>query len=620
MTDDKDPQQTLLLPGLLQEDMPEDSRRMLSQALTELPLADPEQRLGEFLHRLENPPKPLPALVAAGALLARRLGLGYSHLALREAVEDDRVLRSLVGSARQWEKLLAGLRITGTQASARETPTPLVLDPAGRLYLYKYWRGERYAETEIQRRGGLSLDLPNLDPAATNQAFAEIFPDDDPIPRLGAVLALTRGFSLIAGGPGTGKTTLIIRLLRLLESAAPEVLRHTVVTAPTGKAAMRLQESFGKSAPPGVEPVTLHRLLKANRHGEFRHNARNPLTARLVIVDEASMIDLLLFNSLLQALPPDSHLVLVGDENQLAAVEAGAVFPELAIHSRAGHCDDPVCHDFQRLTGSAFPPDLLPRASENETVCGIRLTKIHRFSKAGGIQQLSGLVMEGKTEQAWDLLQNSRDYPDVTFAPLGSEGIPLDPLTSVVEKQYAPLLKLTDPARMLEQLSAFRILTGLRRGRDGSDFFNELIEARLRRLAGQTGEGAWFPGRAIMITRNDYQLGLSNGDTGVTALDCEGRLRVFFPQSDSPEPRPLPPARLPAHAPAWALTIHKSQGSEFNRVLLLLPGQGSPLLSRELLYTAITRAREHVEIWTNQTVFTQALHRREARGRSALFS
>jgi exodeoxyribonuclease V alpha subunit len=553
--------------------------------------------------------------------------MGYTHIRPEQYLRDYPELERIVGGARSWLEQLQRCRIVGTEDATE--PMPLVATDDGRVYLHRYRQAERQLRQQVVTRCRMRQDFPDLDQKELKAVVSAGLDSQDSPPdahgALGIWLALTRGFSVITGGPGTGKTTLVSRLLRILRRAAPETLDRTVVAAPTGKAAMRLRESLhslnaAEDAPgslPTVEPVTLHRLLGANRRGEFRHGPGHPLRARCVIVDEASMIDLMLLNHLLLSVRPDCHVLLVGDAHQLAAVEAGAVFPELTRFCGADFLDAQTAADFHQGTGLEPPEDC---ASREEPVAAVRLRRVYRFSGSGGIQRLSEAILRGDAAAGWHLLRNTSEERELAYAPLSAGADLQGPLRDVARKEFSPLPRLDDPQEMLHTLGRFRILTALRRGRTGAEWVNLLIESLLRTQNPRLINGPWFHGRAVMVTRNDYQLGLSNGDVGVTAADARGQLRVFFPAAERDQaPRAIAPVRLPPHVPAYALTVHKSQGSEFERVLLLLPGRGNPLLSRELLYTGVTRAKRRVEIWTEREVWEEAVNREEGAGRSAVF-
>lgn len=471
--------------------------------------------------------------------------------------------------------------------------SPLILDSAGRLYLHRYWDFERRVAEGI-----LSRSKPVfVDAAVFETALDRYFPragNEGDLQREAAQAALSRRFAVISGGPGTGKTSTVTRILALLVELSGGDVPVILLAAPTGKAAMRLKQSISQSvellplsesvrAAMPLEVTTVHRLLGVipGQPG-FRHNRDNQLVCDVLIVDEASMIDLPLMGRLLEALRADTRVILLGDRDQLASVEAGAVMSDICAGSR---------HD-------------VPLDDARPAI--IQLTKSYRFDDHSGIGKLSRLINAGDGAGALALL-NSGLHDDVCWRSLPPEGTFSDSFRMAAEEGFAGYVRATSPAAALEALECFRILAPHRVGRHGVVTLNRLVESVLfpfRR------EGASdIPLVPVMITGNNYDLGLYNGDTGVmTGARTEEGQPVFFLAPDSTM-RSYSALRLPAHEIAFALTVHKTQGSEFDRVLLILPDQLSDVLCRELLYTAITRARTRIEIWGDEEVFCRAVER-----------
>jgi exodeoxyribonuclease V alpha subunit len=434
---------------------------------------------------------------------------------------------------------------------------------------------------------------------------------------LACALALRGRLTLITGGPGTGKTTTVVRVLALLQhqaiaaGAPPLRLR---LAAPTGKAAARLSESLesARQRLVGLAPdevlthipltvSTVHRLLGSrpdSRH--FRHHREAPLHADVVVVDEASMIDLEMMAALLDALPEHARLILLGDKDQLASVEAGAVLGQLCAHADAGGYRPDTLN---WLAAAADGADLGPYAARPELAappladCTVMLRHSHRFDASSGIGQLAQAVRQGAELGAlWGR------YADIRCLRLhGEHDAQLDQL---LRNGYQAMLHAVRqrpaadaaPAdwdawaqHALRVFAGFQLLTPLRRGPWGVAGLNARAEQVLAAAGLIQPEREWYPGRPVMLTRNDPTLGLMNGDVGLTVLDARQQLRVIFAQAGAV--RWISPLRLPDVDTVFAMTVHKSQGSEFTHAALILPDHPSPLLTRELAYTAITRAK-----------------------------
>jgi len=451
--------------------------------------------------------------------------------------------------------------------------TPLVLDGA-RLYLQRYWNYESSLVANVKYR----LTREITPPALLEGLLEKYFPTaadstETDWQREAAAKVTEQAFSMITGGPGTGKTTTVLRILALLQEIHNGEL-SIALAAPTGKAAMRLQQSLmsGKlqldlseelleSIPEKVS--TLHRLLgPINQSNNFRHNAAKPLSCDLLVVDEASMIDLALMSKLLAALAPDARLILLGDQDQLASVESGAVLSDLC---------------------ASLPEQTL------------QLKKTWRFT--GPIKELATAVNQQSALPAWSILQDdSQSIVNVVE----------DDVVSHMLTHYQGYIKQVkqsnDPEAAFAAFSGFQVLAALRKGKQGVEGLNLELEKRLQSCGIDTYR-TWYHGRPVMISRNDPSLGLFNGDIGLCLYDeTISQLRVWFEQSDG-SLRAIMPGRLPEHETVYAMTIHKSQGSEFPHVMIVLPENINPLLSRELLYTAITRAKVRVDIASIKSVF-----------------
>jgi len=553
-----------------------------------------------------------PEVLLAAALASRAVGLGHVCLDLvrhadRAPIVDDSGALIEIEAAPRLDAWVAALRASRLVAPAHRDapPAPLVLDDAHRLYLRRYWVHQETLAEAIAARAGDAVPL--LAPEALERALARLFPalagrPNADMQRVAARMAVQRRFCVISGGPGTGKTYTVVRILALLveqAQAAGAPVPRMLLLAPTGKAAARLRESIlaGKhdlacsaavAAAIPAEAATIHRALGARpgRGASFSRGRARPLPADLVLVDEASMVDLALMAHLVDAMPPAARLVLLGDQDQLASVEAGAVLGD-------------ICN-----TGSPQRCDLARGIVE--------LTESHRYRADGGIGRLAAAIKAGDAPALWVAFEDARESEVAWRAPESSET--LGPaLEAHILGGFEDYLAADSAPQRLAALDRFRILCAHRRGPAGVETVNQQVERLLADRGRLRLDGAWYVGRPILVTRNDYQLRLFNGDVGVIAEaagDPRRRVAVF---AEGDGVRELSPARLPPHETVFAMSVHKSQGSEFDRVAVLLPPLPSPIVSRELLYTAVTRARQRVLVVGPRAVVEHAVAQRVER-------
>lgn len=620
--------------------------KLSAALLDQSDFADIDRHFAKFIARFGAGDLPL----VAASLLSRLIRAGHICLDLRN---PPRTFENLPRDwPQQWPDLAtwrSALQVSRAVGKPGDL-TPLILDDAGRLYFRRYWDYERSLAAALLTRVRNGSAPPSS--PARNSAGSD--PQE-----LAVETAQSRQLTVISGGPGTGKTTTVVRILaRLLSEPGGESLR-IALAAPTGKAAARLAETVRSSSksnggsnrsaqwlehlPPAAlarlprSASTLHRLL-GSREGSasFRHHARNPLAVDVLVIDEASMVALPLMAKTFDALPEKARVILLGDRDQLASVEPGAVLADIA--------------DAAGLSGSPLHDSL------------VMLTKNHRFKEDSSIRQASSAVAAGDVTKALEALRNTNARPadpagDLGSSPVPAAGEPLERrLREPILKGYAVCLRERDPAEALRMFNRFRVLCALRRGPFGVEGLNRTIAGILREAglipeSAMRAAGTLYPGMPVLIQRNDYGVGLFNGDLGIILPDPVETSGIESDVAPSPKvagtnpaerathkkpspsaasgltgnlPEPqlwawfadeeggmrrISPARLPEHEPAFAMTVHKSQGSEFERVLLILPDCDSAVLTRELLYTGLTRARSHVELWANEDTLRACIAR-----------
>ena len=488
---------------------------------------------------------------------------------------------------------------------------------AGMLYLDRYWRDELAVRRDVDGRLA-APDLP-VDDARLDAALTRLFPaEQDARQRLAAAHAAHRRLTVLTGGPGTGKTTTVARLLAVLhDAAAPGAgpgLR-VALAAPTGKAAARLQEAvrevvtgFGPADRERVgAPVasTLHRLLgyRPGSSTRFRHDAHHHLPHDVVVVDETSMVALPLMARLLEALRPDARLVLVGDPDQLASVEAGAVLGDL-VH-RAPLLGPPAAPAVTAQADAALADAPAPEAGEvdDRAALGngvVRLRTVHRQHSDSAILPLAAAVRHGDADQVLALLRE--EHASVQFLETDADDVDDAVLAAVRHDAVEAGTRLVEAARAgdaagaLTALAAHRVMVAHRRGPAGRGRWAAQVEAWVEEATGHHAtESPWVAGRPLLVTTNDAEVGLYNGDTGVLVAEGDGA-GVVAAFGDPRAPLRVRTHRLPPVETVHAMTVHRAQGSQFDRVTLVLPPATSPLLTRELLYTAVTRAQTFVRV------------------------
>lgn len=584
-------------------------RNLVQQACRQGDIRQLDLEIGLFLERQNRSRS--PELLLAACLASAAVGRGHTCLPLNQvhgllSQKNPEILPE----PEDWRDRLLASRVVGRE----ETTAPLILDGKNRLYLYRFYQCEKRVADGLKERAGAVSEV-NTEAAA--QLFGRLFPErkevDDQL--TATALALLKPLLIITGGPGTGKTWTVARILWLLQTLAETPLRIGLA-APTGKAAARLQQSIRQAGDTmGTDGIrlstlttrTLHRLLGFRPDAdEFRFNAVSPLPLDLLVIDEASMIDLALMDALLKALPPACRLILLGDRYQLASVEAGSLFADLCAESE-NRWPAPICDRLTRLTGQLIPSCASSGPAITEAVVTLRTG--FRFHEKSGIGMLATAVNSGETAQVEQCLQ--MNFPDLQ-TPFPAPGNREQWLRQQIQDGYRAMIQAHTVEEAFAAMERFRILCAVRRGPAGVEGINLLAERTLMDAGLISGETDRYPGKPIIIRRNHYQMQLYNGDTGILRHDDQGRLKAWFMQADNTL-HAITPARLPEHEAAWAITIHKAQGSEFDHALLVLPEEDSRVLSRELLYTGITRARKHLVLCADPEILATAVRRKTKR-------
>ncbi|NNF98040.1 MAG: exodeoxyribonuclease V subunit alpha [Desulfobacteraceae bacterium] len=583
----------------------------------------------EFISRIAEDDD--PDIHLAAALVSRCTTKGDSCLDLRRIYSEnegrDGPDRIRLPALSVWMDKLAECRAVGEPGQFH----PLILDNRHRLYLYRYWA---YENTIID---GITKMIENRDTEIDHGRLAESFHRFFSVPgnntgvdwqQVAVFMASMKKFCVISGGPGTGKTTTVATILAvLIENAAPTPL-NIYLCAPTGKASVRLKEAMIKAreslncgdyvkANMPVEAGTIHRLLRPIPGSPyFRFDQSNPLPADVVIVDEASMVDLALMAKLIRALQHHTRLILVGDKDQLSSVEAGSVLGDI--------CNRDTRKGFTKRFGALIESTIKVKLPCEDSTAGVdsdlhdhivSLEKNYRFNDHSGIGALSRAVRRMDANKADELLKDRSDT-SISFKSFATPGKSIRELGKQIVSGYTAFMMADDPVEALDLFHQFKVLCVVKKGAFGVAGINRVAEGVLSDaglIPHRPQANPWYQRRPVMITSNDYRLGLFNGDIGITwyARDerSAGYPQVYF-SSDAGDIRRFSPYRLPAHETVYAMTAHKSQGSEFDHVNLVLPENDTPLLTCELIYTAITRARKTVVVWGDEAIFSASVQRR----------
>lgn len=499
---------------------------------------------------------------------------------------------------------------------------PLVLDAANRLYLYRYWKYEHDLARNLARTAS---ELPEVDKSLLKDGLERLFGQRKAGPdwqRIAAAASVRSRFCVISGGPGTGKTTTVVKILALLLEQAKGGRMRIGLAAPTGKAAARLKESIHRAGNDleGLTMVadkiphdvsTIQRMLGViPNSSRFRHNAANPLPFEAVVVDEASMVPLGLMAKLLDALAPGTRLLLLGDRDQLASVEAGAVLGDICNTGQSFGYSDAFRKYIADTAGFKLDESITDSGEVLLADSVVVLQKNYRFGEQSGIGMVSKALNEGCVSLVLDGIKAGNVADVAMFETPPIESL-YRKLAGAFVDGFSGYLQSNSPDEVLTQFDRFRVICATRQGNYGVEGINKLIESALAEHGIIKPDKQWYHGRPVMITINDYSLKLYNGDIGIALNDPESEVgvSVYFPTTIG-SARKLLPYRLPAHETVFAMTIHKSQGSEFERVLMIIPPYVSQILTREILYTGLTRARKSAQVYCTDDVFLAAADKR----------
>lgn len=611
-------------------------------------------RFSEFISRIS--PNTSSEVSLAAALVARFSRQGHVCVDLKSLGDDLALPTENFKTASQVNHFIEALKLSAVVGKPGEF-RPLVLDDTGRLYLHRYWDYQENLASSLKHRVDdahaqeinherLKHDLDQLfrthyrQSSSANTPEATKFPQTSAQPntetdwqKVAAYAAATQKLCIISGGPGTGKTTTVARILALLIAQCLPNIPRCGLAAPTGKAAARLQEAIRlakttlsceqnvKALIP-EQAITIHRLIGTiPGSARARFNSGHKLPLDLVVVDEASMVDLPLMSKLVQALPAAAKLILLGDKDQLGSIEPGAILGDICHGKLTNGFSQAFCQGFEAMTGekiNTYGPaslNILPDPGIHD--CVVQLKKSFRFQSGGSIAALSQAINKGDCAQAIDIMCSGEQGSKWVSLPEPNNFNHV--LVTRIKAWLADYLSSSTAQEAFCHFDKFRILCATHEGPYGTIAINRVLTRMANELANEqtVSSGScpqWYHGRPVLITGNDYTLQLFNGDIGITlrALDNPHSLTVSFAETAG-NIRRLHPQRLPAHETAYAMTVHKSQGSEFDHVLMILPDKDMPVLTRELIYTAVSRAKATIEVWAKYEIFCPAMTRRTKR-------
>ncbi len=572
----------------------------------------------------------------AGFMVSHELGKG--NVCLDFSAFNEYMSQSELQQVLECIKLSALVHIAEGPKNPGDSDSieaPLVLKGSC-LYLQRYFEYEKGLDLDIRCR--LQAMPWNVDDQSELiQSLFNVSPEQAHIDwqAVAAYTAAKNRFSVISGGPGTGKTTTVIRLLALIIQLYQSSYKRSPIiklAAPTGKAAMRLTESIvGAKQSLDVDlsikdvipqkAETLHRLLQRNLNGDFKYNQHNPLHLDVLIVDEASMIDLPLMSKLVRAMPEHGQIILLGDKDQLASVEAGSVLADICDNEiKHGYSED-LSQKLSKIVGGNYSEFIEAQGAPiRDHICQLR--KSYRFDENSGIGHLARASNAGDYKAWQAALGTTSSFKDIAFHELSDDAykaVLTEACTEIIGniKQINPKGMTDAQALNLHKAyGRYQILCALKEGPLGVSGINEEIEKQLKNKGMILGESQWYLGRPVIILENDYGLSLYNGDIGILLPQItdngDAKLKATFIGADE-KVRWIQPSRLPKHDTVYAMTVHKSQGSEFEHCTFILPNYAVPILTKELIYTGITRAKKQLTLLADNRVLKSALKKKVQR-------
>ncbi len=482
---------------------------------------------------------------------------------------------------------------------------PLILQD-NKLYLYRYWKYKKNFSEYIEKT--FKKELKKIDINIAKKCLKIFFDFDDSYEITAGLSALLKYFVVITGGPGAGKTSIAAKILGAVIFMNKTENFKIALAAPTGKAAARLKESIGNAkkfldvekeilGKIPEDAYTIHRLLgKKENSSAYFYNAENPIPFNMILIDEASMIDIELMSSFIDALLPDTLLIMLGDKDQLSSVQPGSVFADICGNASINAFSKDFISIFNKISDRNFNLDL----SESEKNV-IEFKRSFRFSDESGIKLLSDAINRNKPDEAFDILRKDEFY-DLKWIDIKDNNSLYDEMQDLCITKYRDYLQNNEPEKCIANFSKFKILCAIRAGSFGASGLNEFAEHVLEKEGLINREDSWYHKKPILITKNDYDLNLFNGDTGITFKDSYSRSFVFFPLEHG-KVKKIFSKKILYYETSYAITVHKSQGSEFDEILLVLPDKESSVLTKELLYTAVTRAKNKVIVIGSERIF-----------------
>ncbi len=587
-----------------------DKLKLINQAVKQNRLDYAQITLARYL--LEQHPDATELCLHLAVLVNHEIKQGNVCLSIDDIAKRSEAL--LLCPAPEIQTLIESIEASPIIGSKNEN-RPLIFD-LNKLYLNRYFHYENQLAERLLALSKPGGPLPKIKADQLQQLFTG---NENPdYQKIAALVSSHHQLCIISGGPGTGKTRTVSSILSLLIQQNPQL--KIKLAAPTGKAAARLSQSIQASRAEMIhdlfveqqipdKAVTLHRLLGIHRYTHRpRYNADYPLSCDVLVLDEASMIDQQMMAVVCEALPAHARLILLGDKDQLSSVEAGSVFADLCGELKGTQFSKAQCKWIRQTLDYEIPEYTGDYRLADQVVV---LQKSYRFDSDSGIGQLARLINAGDSEASLQFLMESQPAQKVQWQQLSDQQLN-EQLIQQALQHYQQIIDANNIEDAFKCFYRFQILAAVWDGVSGVDQINSVIEQALKRHNKISDDRPYFTGMPLMMSSNMYQYGIHNGDIGIVWPDDDGRLKVWF-EADDKGYRGLSLSQLPESKSAYAMTVHKSQGSEFERVLMVLPGYESSVCTRELLYTGITRARDSVEIWGLGSVIGSAVERKTVR-------